>query len=89
MKVYMLIPLNNTKDVKIRERAHRVVRSTLTSDYAEYFGKANEYYVDWTAQAYKISSWKTVSYQHDCGTWYYTALNPQDVIGKRMIKQGG
>lgn len=85
MKIYVLIPLHKIKNVKIKERDHCAARVALTSDYSEYFGKENEYYIDWELRVNKAMGWKTVSYC-DCRTWYYTALNPHDVIKKKVIE---
>jgi hypothetical protein len=87
MKVYMLIPLHNIKDVKVKERDHRAARVMLTSDYSECFGKENEYYIDWASRVCKAEGWKTVSYKNGNFTWFYTALNPQDMIRRRIIKE--
>ena len=85
MKIYVLIPLHKIKNVKIKERDYGAARVALTSDYSEYFGKENEYYIDWTLRVNEAMGWKTVSYC-GCNTWYYTALNPHDVIKKKEIK---
>lgn len=86
MKFYVLIPLANVEYAKVKDRDHRIGRVKLTSDYAEYFGEKNEYYIDWPYRVYKASGWKDISYAYGRGDWFYTALNPRDVIKKRTVK---
>ena len=34
----------------------------------------------------KVMGWRSASYKYDRSNWYYTALNPQDIIKKKIIK---
>jgi hypothetical protein len=86
MKVYVLIPLHHSRLTKIKERDFPIMRSGLTQDYSERFGLKNEYYIDLASQKYSISDRKLRNYNYDCGRWYYTALDPHDVIKKKAIK---
>lgn len=86
MKIYVLMPLGKIKDVKIKERDHGAARVMLTPDYSERFGKENEYYIDWASRVEKVRGWRTISYKNSSSTWWYTALNPQDVIKKKTVK---
>ena len=86
MKAYILIPLNKIKGVKIKEQNRGAARVALTSDYSEHFGTENEYYINWESRVNKVMGWKNVSYTCNRSTWFYTALNPQDIIKKKIIK---
>lgn len=88
MKIYMLIPISDPKPAKIEERAKNITKCALTDDYSKHFGTDNEYYIDLASQAYSISSWKRRSYKYGHITWYYSALNPMDIIKReRIIKE--
>lgn len=86
MKIYVLIPLYNTKFTKIKEREYRIRRSTLTPDYSMRFGVRNEYYVDLAYKEQTISGQRGASYEDGKGSWYYCAFDPVNVIKKREIK---
>lgn len=79
MKIYILIPLFDPKPAKIEDRAKRIATCALAEDYAQCFGVDNRYYIDLASQAYDISGWKHVNYKRG-HSWYYSALNPRDVI---------
>lgn len=83
MKIYVLIPLGKIRNAKIKERDHDAARVMLTPDYSERFGKENEYYIDWESRVDEARGWKPISYKEGYSTWWYTALNPRDVIKKR------
>lgn len=86
MKIYVLIPLYSSVCAKVKERDYRIKRSVLTPDYSKRFGAENEYYIDLTSKAYEISGRKGAKYECKGSTWYYSALNPCDVIKKRTKK---
>ena len=87
MQIYVLMPVDKIKNVNIKERSHCAARIRMTSDYSEYFGTQNEYYIDWESRVEKVRGWRTSSYKYGRNSWFYTALNPQDVIKKKIIKE--
>ena len=86
MKVYVLLPLQSIKGVKIKEQNCGAARVALTSDYSECFGTENEYYINWESRVNKVTGWRNASYTYGRSNWFYTALNPQDVIKKKIMK---
>ena len=87
MKAYILIPLHKIRNVSIKEQNRGAARVALTPDYSECFGNENEYYIDWESRVEKAGGFRTAKYKYDyCKSWYYTALNPQDIIKKKIIK---
>lgn len=87
MKFYVLIPLSRSVCVKVKERDYRIMRSELTPDYSRHFGTENEYYLDLTSKIYEVSGRRDTKYGDGHCTWYYSALNPCDVIKKFRRKK--
>lgn len=84
MKIYMLIPIGASRCVKIKERNYSILRSALTVDYSSRFGSKNEYYIDVKSKRYDMSRVRDAYYGTDARRWYYTALDPINVIKKRI-----
>ena len=86
MQIYVLMPIGKIKNVNIKEQSHCAARIRLTSDYSECFGTQNEYYINWESRVNKVAGWRNASYTCGRSNWFYTALNPQDVIKKKIMK---
>ena len=87
MKIYMMIPFDKGKTVKIKERNCPVFGGTLVSNYAKHFGEQNKYYVHLTSdKAWGMAGVKYMYYNDYLPICYYIALRPCDMVKKKVIK---